>query len=889
MPTTDLKNPYVGPTPFGPKDRLHGRARETRELFYRLTAQRIVWLHSPSGAGKSSLIHADGGLITRLEKGGFTCWQTIEVGNDPGVQKGNRYTLSAIGSLAKNGAQSPDPDLEAPSLARYVEDRIQASNSPEAGIVLIFDQFEQVLTADPVDIQQKTDFFRDLGELLRNPQIWALFAIREDYLARMDAYARWLPTQLHNRFQLDLLNKSAASKAVIEPAKSKSCKFSEDGFERLFNDLALTKEQLPDGKPAGRIGLYIEPMILQVVCFRLWEEMCEGWERNPEDDRVIGLSEVEAHAKPNQALQPYYDLSVGRAAKGDERLERQIRSWFGEKLITVRGFRSQVRAGEDDCPDTEVLQDLISRHLIREDDRAGSKWYELVHDLLIPAVIGGNEQWFEEHLHWVQMRADLWRKQDRDKRRTLLLQDTELEMALDWAGRDDVTPTDDEQEFLDESEAQQEILDRDRKKQRLIRRISAVLAVAVVALVAAVWFAMNKKHQAEEQSRLAQSRLLVNVARSEIDNEDYVCAAEHALEGMRLARTNQQAANTLQDALRYSLPFQFEEVSRVTSVDMSRQRDRLVTASRSEVRLWELSATDERPLGNWSDDPEQQAEEGDPRRTWTTTARCIITAVALSADGARLAVGSRDGTVQIVEVDDEATTQFDCQEASDESLRITDLEFSPTGLLASTSRDGTVTVRQPDKQIAWDKRISDSALFAVSFAPSGEQLVIGSQDGFIAILSAERGRQSGELMNDRDGKEVSDVAFGQDKVATVSRSAPGLHVWDANTREQLWPEGDKSMFAVTISPDSTLVASAGNDGVIHVRDLAGQEVLWTLDNKEEPTDIAFWLAGAGNVGPLVLADAEGFTRLYHLDRKRLEQQADLYLNQAETGNCTLLP
>ena len=62
-------NPYVGPRAFRTGEALYGRARELNELMNLLIAERIVLLHSPSGAGKSSLIQA--GLIPLLEERGF--------------------------------------------------------------------------------------------------------------------------------------------------------------------------------------------------------------------------------------------------------------------------------------------------------------------------------------------------------------------------------------------------------------------------------------------------------------------------------------------------------------------------------------------------------------------------------------------------------------------------------------------------------------------------------------------------------------------------------------------------------------------------------------------------------------------------------------------------
>ena len=60
------ENPYVGPRAFRTGERLPARDFEAAELTDLLIAERVVLLHSPSGAGKTSLIWA--GVLPLLEK-----------------------------------------------------------------------------------------------------------------------------------------------------------------------------------------------------------------------------------------------------------------------------------------------------------------------------------------------------------------------------------------------------------------------------------------------------------------------------------------------------------------------------------------------------------------------------------------------------------------------------------------------------------------------------------------------------------------------------------------------------------------------------------------------------------------------------------------------------
>jgi hypothetical protein len=74
-------NPYVGPRPFRPGEPLYGRDHEADQLADLLIAKRIVVLHSPSGAGKTSLIQA--ALIPALRAAGFTVLPIVRVNRAP--------------------------------------------------------------------------------------------------------------------------------------------------------------------------------------------------------------------------------------------------------------------------------------------------------------------------------------------------------------------------------------------------------------------------------------------------------------------------------------------------------------------------------------------------------------------------------------------------------------------------------------------------------------------------------------------------------------------------------------------------------------------------------------------------------------------------------------
>src|SRR5512135_2656958 len=99
-------NPYVGPRPFRRGEKLPAREREQRELTDLLIAERIVLLHSPSGAGKTSLIHAGVVPLLREERLGKDRFQPLPLRVKTPVPTGrtvhNRYVYSVALDIFRN-------------------------------------------------------------------------------------------------------------------------------------------------------------------------------------------------------------------------------------------------------------------------------------------------------------------------------------------------------------------------------------------------------------------------------------------------------------------------------------------------------------------------------------------------------------------------------------------------------------------------------------------------------------------------------------------------------------------------------------------------------------------------------------------------------------------
>ncbi|HEX3530230.1 MAG TPA: hypothetical protein VH988_24480 [Thermoanaerobaculia bacterium] len=509
-------NPYVGPRAFLPGEPLFGRDREARELLALWLAERIVLLHSPSGAGKTSLIQAL--LLAALKSEEIEPLPVIRVSAEappkdcPEVRSANRYVLGAL--LSMDGArpaerQIPLPELAALSLDAYLTRRAGEERFKGKPMALVFDQFEEILHLDPTDVGAKEEFFDQVGLALRNRDRWALFSMREDYVGALEPYLRRLPTRLRTTFRLDLLGEAAARLAIVEPARRRGVAFDAEAATALVDDLRTVWVQRPDGSRDQQLGPHIEPVQLQVVCHRLWSRLPPGAKEIRPEKSTEAAGDVDA------ALAGYYADSVSAIAGKTGVRERAIREWIETQLITEQRTRGQVLFAPEKSQGLEntAIKELVDAHLVREDRRRGFTWYELAHDRLIAPVLVDNARWMQESLHPLQRQAGLWARQGRSA--GLLMAGPGLRDAEAWAGAHEAEILPVENDFLVASRAARDQWGKElesrrnaaelARQQRENRRFRSMLAViSMLAVVAGTGFYFSQEARKDLKNKASE-------------------------------------------------------------------------------------------------------------------------------------------------------------------------------------------------------------------------------------------------------------------------------------------------------------------------------------------------------------------------------------------------
>jgi WD40 repeat protein len=761
-----VSDPYVGPVSFRRGDPLYGRDREREDLLDLLIAERIVLLYSPSGAGKSSLIES--ALVPALRDADFEVLPTIRVTHalppEPGMPvPRNRYVLGTLLSLEEGVAQDrqrPVAELATMTLREYLNAHADRDGQP-GNEVLIFDQFEEVLTADPTDEQAKHAFFRELGEVLRDRGHWALFSMREDFLAALDPYLRYVPTRLSVTFRLDLLSVPQALEAIRRPARRVGVEFAEDAARRLVDDLRTVRVQRPTGV-SEVLGSYVEPVQLQVACHLLWTML-------PPGATEITLSDVEALGHVDQALAGYYAERVATAAARTGVPEEVIRDWFENELVTPQGLRSQVLQGPEPSMEAghRLLGELLDAHLVRAETRRQATWYELAHDRLIEPVRRDNAAWRVQNLSTLEKAALLWEQEGKPDR--LLLLGAELSAAMQdervRAGR----LTRRQREFLDASMRADAQARRDAETavtlRRSARRLRITVALTTLLALAAVILlgdSVITRIRAEEQEAITQ--IFMSVQKRLAKDQPFALAlAAEGAEEYESAVSNDEVRGVLEEAATspVSLGLQGQQ-GPTESAAIAGDANVVVAAGAEDIQTWDRVTGQQR---------EQIAlEDGE-----------VPYSVDITDDGSTVAAGMLNGTLLAWDGTNAEPSRWE-----EGSGFVVQVALSPDGQRLASVGEGTrVTVWGVDgtEELALQDPES-TAVYSVDFSPDGSVIATVSDNPEVVLWDAATGEERGRLPLD---EAAWSVAFGTDgeSLATITNSA--VTIWDLNTGLERYP------------------------------------------------------------------------------------------------------
>jgi tetratricopeptide (TPR) repeat protein len=488
LPAVDAQHPWLGLVSYTEENRqyFHGRDEEARELVRRLERKTLTVLFGQSGLGKSSLLQA--GAFPRLRTAGFVPVY-IRLDHGPAapslagqIKPAVLAETSLMGTWSKSGSAEAGESLW--EYFHHRDDVLTGGAGRKLTPVLVFDQFEELFTlgsADDATRARAAAFLTELADLVENraPATFearvdagtaaaeafdfarsdyrVLITLREDYLPHLESLKASMPSLMQNRMRLTRLSGAQALEAVVEPSPGLvpvDVAQSIVAFVSGRNDLAQAE---------------VEPSLLSLVCRELNHRRL-----------AAGVAQIDAAllaGSRETILTEFYERTLADQPAA-------VRHWVENELLTDSGYRENIAlerarksltaAGADPA----AIDTLVSRRLLRIEERLDVRRIELTHDVLCAVVRASRDTRREREAA------------EEAKRRRL---ETEAALVAARAGQATV-----------------------RRRLRIARLMLAGCAVLAGAAIYGFWEASKARARAEKLAAIAdQSLATANTARAQ--------------------------------------------------------------------------------------------------------------------------------------------------------------------------------------------------------------------------------------------------------------------------------------------------------------------------------------------------------------------------------------
>src|SRR5262249_33720225 len=335
-----------------------GREREIFEITAALASRDILVLYGPAGVGKTSLIQA--GVFPAVRRLGWSC---VHV----------RTLTNPLIDLTTAIADQLDLTINRSGDSTGIVKAIDAI-AKKTPLLIAFDQFEEFFIRFENNADLRNAFISIIADLASRKEIDCriLFSVREDYFAKFDQFK--LPGIFERSYRLGPLSAFGAREAFTRPLRDSGIPFETRVTSDLLEELAKFN---------------FEPALLQIFGGELVRKASE---RDPE---ALKITSADLHAVGG--LEGIFRLYLENAGNEVDQERRLLARLVLDALVTQERTKQAMRVddllrrqfvatGEEIAA---ILATLSKFHIVRRDIRGSEKWFELVHEKLIPIV----QQW----------------------------------------------------------------------------------------------------------------------------------------------------------------------------------------------------------------------------------------------------------------------------------------------------------------------------------------------------------------------------------------------------------------------------------------------------------------------------------------------------------------
>ena len=810
--------PYRGLLPYEHAHEavFYGRDRLTATLAGTLAQAGLVMLTGASGAGKTSLLQA--GLVPALARGvqvpGSSSWFRISMtaGTGPLTELSTRLAQldgrdPAV--IRKGLADAPDDaHVLISDIVRAAADRQEDGNGTgparpgqAARLVLIIDQFEEVFAAaGGEEAAERAAFIDAVCTAATRPA-----GPRGEPPAlvviavRGDYWDRCaVHPQLVRAMQDDQVIVGPMTEADLRRVIVGPAEASGLAVEPDLVETVLA--DLHSAADGGRGGAGVLPLLSQAMMLT-WEHR-DGDRLTRKGYEDAGNQAGIARAIEITAETAYRGLTEDQQAIAREAFRRMTAMGPDRRPVRRAAARRELHSGrpKSEWPEVDAVLEAFARGrlLVLDADRA-----EIAHDVLLqawPRLRG----WLEEDETSMILHAQLaedtarWRVSGDD--RTLLYRDVQLAATRQAARVWAADP--DRYPALSASEteflrASGRVMNRGRWRRRALAGLLAVLVIAALT------------------------------------------GAGIAVKHARTSAAQQSTANVSQ---------------RLAAQSMALDATNPVTAALLAGAAWRLGATAQARYSLLQ-------SLAQPVRGVLSAPSGVVTALAYSPDGARLAAGYSGGAIRLWDLASHKTISATTWGATPLALAFTgggqQLEVADAGAVGTwnLARAARITARPLASPAEGD---------AVAFSPDGQTVATGSADGNVRLWDTATQQEIGPPMSS-DAQPVAAVAFSPDGTLVAAGSADGnVQLWDTATQQEAGTAlvaGSTAVDALAFSPGGKLLATGGQDGTARLWDVATEsQVGATMATGDAISTVTFGTSGT----TLATAESDGATELWNV-------------------------
>ena len=807
MTTTAVITPYKGLAPFDDSDLdallFFGRESESEIVAMNLLASRLTVLYGPSGVGKSSLLRA--GVARRVR----------ELAPEADIVVFGAWRDDPIAALREE--VSPD----APADVTLVD----AIALRDRELYLVLDQFEEYFLYH-ADARGADTIGEQLPELVNRTdlQVNVLLGIREDALAKLDAFKARLPRLFGNYLRLDHLDPDAARAAIVQPLAryqeltGERCEVEPALVDAVLEEVAAGKiDAARQGKGVARRGprrRRVEAPYLQLVMQRLWDVERER------GSSVLRLSTLRELGGAERIVESHLERAMGSLNEA----QRDAAATMFDHLVTPSGTKIAHRVSDlatyahvDPRELEPILSSLARERIVRPlENGHNDGGYEIYHDVLAAAVV----EWRQRHEAERQVVEERVRARERQRKTLVALGVVAAGLALmtlfavyAFAQRAEAR----EQTAVarqQRAEAERQAMRAERNADKARRNSAAARANAAAA--------RRNLAEARKQERRAQ----VNAARANREQQ-------------RAERSEGETKATLgllretNDALR-------DETARANTA---------ATAARKETRQKQL-ALERAERSESAAERSAKAARGEEARATRLARRSragelvALSRAQLATDPSRslasaLAASRLDSTARVEAVLQEALMALRLEAVLPVGGAVRAAGFSPDGAMiaAASERGGVRLFRTRDARLL---RVlgATRGVRALDFSPDGRLLATGGERGAVQIRSSDTGAVIRSLSHSR---LVSGVEFSRDARLLLTASDDGLaRVWEVASGLLLRRFAHaRAIRGAVLSPDGTILVTHTTDRAARVYSVSSGDLVAPLEQQGEITDIAF--------------------------------------------------